>query len=208
MKRLRRAWLTKHARSPLSDQKDVGVLPSEFKISRQIDTYTCGSRSVFMVLRHFKYHYAHSCVKADLGTTWLLGTGEKKIRKFFESCGFHAKVATFGWTLLREVLRGGGVVVASVDGDDHYVVVHGASETHVHLADPFSYRPGRRTVAKTEFMARWDRWGIVVFPPASAVENAPTTSTHRTPHQPTTLPLQGGLPSDRGVEASRGTASA
>lgn len=156
--------LRAHVEGLTNPENVIGIPASRFEISRQKDLYTCGSRSVYMILQHFGYGIRHKYIKAALGTHPEEGTHEKPMCALFRCLGLNAEIAKLGWSKLHKVLDQGGVVLASVDGDNHYLVVHGLTATAVHVADPFDYLPWRRIISRAEFTDRWDRWGVVVFP--------------------------------------------
>lgn len=153
-----------HVDGLMKPEKVSGLPVAQFKISRQRNLHTCGSRSVFMILRHLGFEHQHKNIKQVLGTTFKDGTDEKTMRALFQCLGVDASILTFSWRRLKEFLAEGRLIIASVDGDDHYMVVHGLTSTTVFVADPFDYVPWRRVITRKEFMRRWDRWGVVVGP--------------------------------------------
>jgi ABC-type bacteriocin/lantibiotic exporter with double-glycine peptidase domain len=139
-----------------------GLHHSEFKISRQLDDYSCGSRCVYMVLRHRGRSCTHTKLKKDLKTDPQEGTSELTMRKVFRRRGIHAKVRKLNWRKLLVELESGAQVIVTVDEGEHYIVVHGYGENTVHVADPIEYRPCRRTMTRQQFLDRWDYWGLVI----------------------------------------------
>lgn len=152
-----------HLAGLLEPEKVIGVPAPQFEISRQKNMYTCGSRSAYMILRHFGHQVRHQDIRQALNTNPKTGTHERPMCALFRCVGLDAYILKqLSWKKLTRLLEQRSVLLASVDGDDHYIVVHGVTEKVVHLADPFDYRPWRRIVPKHEFMQRWDRWGVVV----------------------------------------------
>lgn len=138
----------------------------DFKRSIQLDDYSCGSRSAYMILRHFGHRMPHAWVKYVLGTNEKSGTNKKPLRALFRRKGLSARIQRdMGFKDLRKALGRGAVVLVDVDGD-HYAVVHGVGDKYVHIADPSFIRCPKRRLSHKRFRKRWQGWGLVVAPPA------------------------------------------
>lgn len=142
--------------------KFVGVHYEDFAISRQLDDYSCGSRCVYMVLRHLSRSCTHTRLKEKLGTDRQDGTSERAMRKLFRQRGLKATVSELSWPSLKKALARGAILIVTVDDGEHYIVVHGMTHDEVHLADPLEYLPRRRVMSRRKFLDRWDRWGLVI----------------------------------------------
>ena len=146
-----------------ADAPIVGTHYRDFKLSPQNDGYSCGSRSAYMILRHFRKDTTHARVKHLAGTTKKHGTNEHGLTSALRSFGLKAKLTKkMKVRDLTKAFAAGAVLLASVDGDDHYIVVHGVNEHVVHVADPSYASLLRRQMLLTKFKKRWDRWGILV----------------------------------------------
>lgn len=105
--------------------------------SYQANSYTCGSRSVYIVLRHFKIKIKHSEIKILLETNQFDGTKIKNMIKSIRDSGLSVsnKIAKTK-NDLKISLAKNKLLIAWVDGD-HFVVVHGIDKKeNVYLADP------------------------------------------------------------------------
>lgn len=151
----------------------VGVPEDQFLRSIQRDSYSCGSRSAFMVLRFFGIVLRHGRVKKLLGTNPETGTAiepmVRLLRRRGLRVGYHPKI---GWRGLLAALAKGRVAVVHLDGD-HLGVVHGAVRDaeghHVLIADPSLFRCRSRRITTTQFLReRWTGWALLVSKPSAA----------------------------------------
>ena len=143
----------------------VGTLDVER--SFQLDNYSCGARSVYMITRFFGIDHSYAAVKAGVGCT-TEGTNVRPMIDFFREVGLRVRpMPDMGLRDMRKVFEQGGLVLAHVDGD-HFIVVNGLSNKTVYLADPSPVRTFGRSIPKKKFQKRWGYWGIAVFPPKRA----------------------------------------
>lgn len=133
-----------------------------FPRSLQLDDYTCGSRAVYSVMRHFGVTRPYWLLKSQLGTTPDKGTTVSSMMSVLRRSGLRVGYRpNLGWRELVQALKLGAVAVVHLDGD-HIGVAHGVDDKYVHLADPSIIRcPGRRQT-RERFLARWTRWGLLV----------------------------------------------
>ena len=142
--------------------KGVLLGTSDFKRSFQLDDYSCGPRSAYMIARHFGIWWVpYLKVKKDLKTTED-GVTVRPILEFFRK---HKLKTSYKPTMyfrdLKAALSRDAVVMVHVNGD-HLAVVHGVTDSHVYLADPSIVRTLGRRITKETFFRRWSRWGITV----------------------------------------------
>ena len=135
---------------------------ADFKRSFQLDDYSCGPRSAYMIVRHFGIWWApYLKVKKDLKTTED-GVTVRPILQFFRKHKLKTRyMPTMYFRDLKAALSRDAVVMVHVDGD-HLAVVHGVTDSHVYLADPSVMRTLGRRITKETFFRRWSRWGITV----------------------------------------------
>lgn len=128
----------------------------------QLDDWSCGSRSVQAVLKFFGITSPHWLLKSQLGTKPDTGTAVHQMIRVLRRHGLRVGYRpNLGWREIVQALKLGGVAIVHLDGD-HIGVVHGADDTHVHIADPSIIRcPGRRQT-REKFLSRWTRWGLIV----------------------------------------------
>jgi ABC-type bacteriocin/lantibiotic exporter with double-glycine peptidase domain len=134
-----------------------------FPLSLQRDTYSCGSRAVYSVLFHFGIHRPHRLVKSQLATNPTSGTAVRQMIRVLRGCGLKVGYRPYlSWRELAQSLRKGAVALVHLDGD-HFAVAHGLDSTHVHLADPSIIRCAGRRQTRQRFLARWSRWGLLIW---------------------------------------------
>lgn len=149
----------------------VGIPAALFSRSVQLDSYSCGSRCVFMVLVHFRIAISHAEVKALLGTNPERGTAVVPMMRVLRKygglrVGYRPNLL---WRELEQALRKGAIALISVDGD-HFAICHGVGARVVHVADPSVLRcPGRR-IAQAKFLQRFGRCGLLVSSSAAMKE--------------------------------------
>jgi ABC-type bacteriocin/lantibiotic exporter with double-glycine peptidase domain len=137
----------------------------DFPRSIQLDNYSCGARSVYVLLEHFDRPRTYAWVKK---ATRLTSDGVyvkyliSSLRSQGIRVGYRGETMSFGQ--LKDTLQKGGVVLAHVDSD-HFIVVHGYDGKRVWIADPSAFRCIGRTETKKTFRWRWGNWGLAIFPP-------------------------------------------
>jgi ABC-type bacteriocin/lantibiotic exporter with double-glycine peptidase domain len=133
-----------------------------FSRSLQLDDYSCGSRAIYSVMRHFGVTRPHWLLKSQLNTSPDAGTAVHRmirvLRRHRLKVGYRPNL---NWRGLVQALKADVVVIVHLDGD-HIAVAHAVTEHHVLLADPSVLRcPGRRQTRR-RFLERWSRWGLIV----------------------------------------------
>lgn len=133
-----------------------------FPRSLQLDDYSCGSRSVYAVTRHFGVLRSHRVLKEELSTNPDTGTAVRQMVRVLRRHGLRVGYRpNLSWYELVKALKVGAVVIVHLDGD-HLGTVFGADDRHVHVADPSFVRCFGRKQARRKFLRRWSRWGLVV----------------------------------------------
>lgn len=143
---------------PFRAEDAIGTV--RFRRRRQWDGWSCGSRSVQAIAKHFGRDVTHDDVMAGVGTTED-GTAATPIVRYVRNLGLRAgyyRHMSFG-QLVRALERG-GVVLVDIRGV-HWSVVHAISSDHVWLANP-SLKQLRRRVARATFRSLWTGLGVVV----------------------------------------------
>jgi ABC-type bacteriocin/lantibiotic exporter with double-glycine peptidase domain len=151
-----------------------------FERSLQIDTYSCGVQSTFMILRHFGKARTALGVERALGTTEE-GTDQYQIRELLTKRGLIARrIQRPTIAKLRQAIDDGCPVLVCVDSKDieggHWAVVYGYSPGHVFVADPSLRRAILCRHTTEEFRSRWDKWAMIV--------EKQTIRRRRKPHRP------------------------
>lgn len=139
-----------------------GVPVKEFKRVVQLDGWSCGARSVQMILEHYGKRCEYRRLTQLLGTDPDSGTPVNNMLSVFRR--FELKVSRKTNMLFPELKKdvaAGRVLLVHLDGD-HFGVVHGYDDTHVYLADPSVLRAPFRTTSKAAFLKRWTRWALSV----------------------------------------------
>lgn len=137
------------------------VLP-DFQRSLQLDWYSCGAQSVFMILRYYQRRCTIERVKEELGTDWS-GTNLKDIKRVFRKHGLTAHViAKANLRDLRKAIDANHPALISTLEGEHWSVVYGYSPTHIYVCDPSLMVNVWCRISKSEFAEQWDRWCMVV----------------------------------------------
>lgn len=139
----------------------VGTL--HFRRSLQLDDYSCGSRSVYAVLKHFGIFIPHRLVKAALKTNPNTGTTVWAMIRLLRHRGLRVGYwPELSWPGLLRAFARGAIAVVHLDSD-HIAVAHAASRRHVFLADPSFLRcPGGRITKERFLRERWHGWALLV----------------------------------------------
>jgi ABC-type bacteriocin/lantibiotic exporter with double-glycine peptidase domain len=125
-----------------------------------LDEFSCGSRAIYSVMGHFGVSSRpHRFVIAELRTS--PDTGTAVIRALRQHGLLVRYRPVLNWRPMVHALKAGAVAIVHVD-QDHFVVVHGVDDRHVHLSDSSLIRCPGRTQSKVTFLAQWTRWGLLV----------------------------------------------
>ncbi len=139
-----------------------GAIVLAVRRSVQLDRYSCGAQSAFMILRYFGKARSIEAVTKALGTTED-GTGTMTIVRLFRHRGLKPRIkARADVHDLATAVDLGAPSLVSMDDGEHWAVVYGYARGAVFLADPSIKRSLRVRVPTTAFCARWDRWAMVV----------------------------------------------
>jgi len=131
----------------------------KFPRSRQTNSWSCGSRCVYAILKWADFLKPHALLAEELGTDEA-GTRVEPIVKALRARTLMVEVCTKTTTfkLTRHLARG-GVAILHVDGD-HYLVVHGRSKKRWRVMDPAG-KPD--TISTEKLVKRWGgRWAVLV----------------------------------------------
>jgi len=141
------------------------VVLDNFSRSLQIDTYSCGAQSTFMILRYYGKARTAQGVERALGTTEE-GTTEDQIRRLLVERGLRPRRITRPTIAkLRAAIDEGCPVLVSVDAKEiengHWAVVYGYTKAGIYVADPSLKRAIFCRHDNQQFLRRWDRWALV-----------------------------------------------
>lgn len=132
------------------------------RCSIQLDRYSCGAQSAFMILRYFGKARSNEAVTKALGTD-KSGTGTMALVRLFRRRGLKSRInAHADINDLATAIELGAPSLVSMDDGEHWAVVYGYARGAVFLADPSIGRSVRVRVPTATFQARWDRWAMVV----------------------------------------------
>ncbi len=140
------------------------ILLPNFPRSIQLDYYSCGAKSTYMVLKHFGKPCTHESVERQLGTT-TEGTSPADIKRILKKFGLNVRVnSDMGIHDLKKAIIAGSPVLVSIHDGWHYSVVYGISSSHIFVMNPSLGEMGsiKVAVSKSEWREIFDRWGVVV----------------------------------------------
>lgn len=136
----------------------------KFKRSLQWTLWSCGPNTVFAITRHFGVAASYAETFKELGCTWR-GTRPGALLKFLRNKKLLVtRRARLSVDDVKAALSQGAVILAYTH-EDHYITIHGWSDTHAYIADPLIFYARDMRQPLNEFMARWSGWGLVVSAP-------------------------------------------
>jgi ABC-type bacteriocin/lantibiotic exporter with double-glycine peptidase domain len=161
------ALFTSLARSEEKLHPRAVLLPN-FPPSIQLDYYSCGAKSTYMVLKYFGKRCTPESVERQLGTEED-GTSPSDIKRVFKQYGLQCRTMRKPTIKdLKAAIDAGCPVLISLYEGEHYVTVYGHSRTHMFVMNPSldATEDGVGSVSVAiplgKFQKVWDRWGIVV----------------------------------------------
>jgi len=182
-----------HVRAPVESVRDLRYR----NIVAQQHDYSCGAAALATLL---KYHYDKDVGESEIIVELFKNGDQEKIRKegfslldlkrYAENHGYETK----GFRISADVLEQlaiPAITLITTRGYNHFVVIKGARDGMVYLADPAL---GQRQVRKAEFLSEWE--GVVFFVAARRNTSDPSALQELAslPHGPTDL-VQEILPS-------------
>ena len=147
---------------------DDDVVLDGFGRAVQLDHYSCGAQSAFMILRYFgKARSIERTIKL-LGTD-ADGTGIQAMTTLFRARGLTPKrIKDGGKKDIRGAIEDGHPVLVLLDDEEHWACVYGYGKGRVYLADPSPLDSPAVVVKWPDFKKRWGGKGAVVSPATSA----------------------------------------
>lgn len=139
------------------------ILPN-FPRSIQLDFYSCGAKSTYMILKYFNKRCTHESVERLLGTTDE-GTSPTDIKRVLREHSLKVRVnADMGLRDLKSAINDGSPVLVSLEDGWHYSVVYGYSAKQIFVMNPSLGEMGsiKCAVGLTQWRKIWDQWGIIV----------------------------------------------
>ncbi len=131
--------------------------------SLQLDSYSCGVQSTFVILKYYGKARSVKYVEKLLGTD-KDGTSETAIYKLFRKRGLKVslrKTATFS-TIKDSISNYEAPFLTTIYNYEHYIVVYGFSDSYIYVLDPLIKHPFVRW-NKKKFKDRWDSWGAIIY---------------------------------------------
>lgn len=135
-------------------------------ILRQQYDYSCGSAALASLL---SYHYGHPVSEQEVFGEMLAMADLEKVRregfsmldmkKYLESQGYLADGFRLGLQGLRERVGLPLIVLVTIEGYRHFVVVKGISDQEVLIGDPTR---GMMIYSHEQFQAQWDGISFVI----------------------------------------------
>jgi len=153
--------VTAAARLEESAYPNAVILPN-FPRSIQLDKYSCGSKSVFTILRYYNKRCTPISVERELHTTYE-GTAIPDIKRVLKRHGLkYRKIRN-----LKAAIDHGYPVLVSTYEQWHYSVVYGYWKTHYFIMNPSLGQMGSLfcAVTKKKFKQIADGWAIEVRMP-------------------------------------------
>jgi ABC-type bacteriocin/lantibiotic exporter with double-glycine peptidase domain len=160
--------LKKHADRVANLVKEIEELDPSAKIlpnvrrSLQLDLYSCGVQSVYVILRYFGKRVSLAKLERELQTDWT-GTEKADIKRVLKQCGLRCDVRRSAKLRdIREAVDRGRPVLITMHEGAHWAVAYGYSGAHVYLVDSWVPSNIWCRVSNSRFRDQWDNWMIVV----------------------------------------------
>jgi ABC-type bacteriocin/lantibiotic exporter with double-glycine peptidase domain len=133
------------------------------KRSVQLDSYSCGAQSVYMILNYYDKDKTLNEIKESLNTTESDGTDTKQILNYLMKNGLDVQVNDNGTiSSIQAAIGNGYPALITVDDGDHWVVVYGYSNDGIFVVDSSRSRFLNQW-GYGEFIKRWDENWIAVI---------------------------------------------
>lgn len=143
----------------LDEDRDAALL--DVRRSIQLDSYSCGVQSAYMILRYYGRGRSRTATERALGTDED-GTSTARLLALFRKR--RLKPVIKARATLADLRRGideHAPALVSLDDGGHWAVVYGYGRGTVYVADP-SARRLRVAVPTPVFRRRWDHWAMIV----------------------------------------------
>jgi ABC-type bacteriocin/lantibiotic exporter with double-glycine peptidase domain len=130
----------------------------------QLDNYSCGLQSAYVILRYFGKVDSVDDVKYDGRLNIQKGIDTDYLLKILKTNGLVANInenATIDD--ITDALVEGNPILISIDNDEHWIVVYGFSEDRIFVLDSSLRSSVRCSWSVEEFLKRWDDNWIVVI---------------------------------------------
>jgi ABC-type bacteriocin/lantibiotic exporter with double-glycine peptidase domain len=135
----------------------------KMKRSVQLDSYSCGAQSVYMILNYYNKDKTLNEIKESLNTNETDGTDTKQLLNYLISNGLDVKInGKCAISSIQAAIGSGYPVLITVDDGDHWAVVYGYSNDGIFVLDSSRNRFLNQW-GYGEFIKRWDdNWIAVV----------------------------------------------
>jgi ABC-type bacteriocin/lantibiotic exporter with double-glycine peptidase domain len=135
----------------------------KMKRSVQLDSYSCGAQSVYMILSYYDKDKTLNEIKESLNTTESDGTDTKQILNYLVDNKLEVQINEKGAiSSIQNAIDNGYPVLITVDDGDHWVVVYGYSNDGIFVVDSSRSRFLNQW-GYGEFIKRWDENWIAVI---------------------------------------------
>jgi len=137
------------------------VLPNIVR-SLQLDFYSCGVQSVFVILNYFRKSPSVDTIERELQTDHT-GTSLGAMERVFKKRGFKCWIIRkLSLKQIRDYIDADSSVLITTLDRWRYAVVYGYSEEHVFVVDPSVRCNLFCRIPKKRFLEQqWDKWMMV-----------------------------------------------
>ena len=142
---------------------DSGAQVLDMDRTLQLDSYSCGAKSAFMVLNYYGRANSIAKVERKLKTTEE-GTSTERIFALLVKRGLGVvEIERAKLKDLRNAIDHGAPVLVSLNGMAHMAVVYGYSDDTIYVNDPDILASPLCGWSTQEFKSKWDRYCAVVY---------------------------------------------
>ena len=142
---------------------DASILPN-MERSLQFDGYSCGVQSTYIILKHYGKARSVQNVDNELCAFQRGYASETAIYKLLRKRNLKVsrRLKANISTIKESIDEYEAPMLTTIDGNDHWVVIYGYSQTNIYVLDSVLLRPFVRW-SKADFKARWDKWGAIIY---------------------------------------------
>ena len=132
--------------------------------SLQLDRYSCGVQSCYMILRFYGKVRSIEKLERDLGTDED-GTGEEEILNLFREKELRVRINPCGTIkdICRAVDSSAPMLASTINKHNHWFVIYGYSDSRIYILDPSLKKSLLCSMPRKDFRRYWSGWCAAVY---------------------------------------------
>lgn len=134
------------------------------KKSMQLNRFSCGIHSAFMILSYYNKISNPNQIKYDMKLLKKEGIDTEPLLKIFKNFGCTVSVnIKANISDIAKSVNNGKPILISVDDGEHWVVIYGYSKSSIYVLDPSIFSSIKCRWEIKTFLSRWDEDWIAVI---------------------------------------------